>query len=68
MACGFGPPERRAPIRQSELKSLDALGIVSLDVHAQPLDAIAPQGARLTGYVDDPANDNECALGAREAA
>ena len=52
VACGFGPPDRRAPTRRGELTSLDALGIVSLDVHAQPLDATTPQGAWLTAYGD----------------
>jgi len=31
---------------------LDGLRIVGLDVHAQPLDATTPQGARLTGHGD----------------
>src|SRR5690606_5097511 len=35
-----------------ELKSLDELGIVSLDVTAIPLDVTTAQGARLTGYGD----------------
>jgi hypothetical protein len=34
------------------LTTLDALGIVSLDLAAQPLDLTTPQGTRLTGYGD----------------
>jgi hypothetical protein len=35
-----------------ELSTLDALGIVSLDLASQPLDLTTPQGTRLTGYGD----------------
>jgi len=77
-ACGSAPPLHTLSPRG--FKSPHALGIASLDVHAQPLDATTPQGARLTGYGDvrfasgvvrrmlDAANKNECVQGAREAA
>ena len=48
-----------------ELKTLDELGIVSLDVTAQAMDITTQQGARLTGYgkrsrrAAAASNDNE---------
>jgi len=51
--CEPAPRQYRGTPSPRELKSPRELGIVSLDVHAQPLDATTPQGARLTGYGDE---------------
>lgn len=52
VTVGWQDFDRDGVIDSSELKTLDALGIVSLDTRAQALDTTIPQGARLTRYGD----------------